>query len=428
MVGGQGFAVVLVGQKRDVHMRLVADAEEDGKRWEGAMGKRGEEVGRSWIRTSEGVSQQIYSLPRLATSVSARERERLAKKRCGVKRVPVEKYRVWTPFRQFECSMKMSLFVILAQIFLVTLILAEEVKLDRAKALEELKVIEQKNETLTQDLLTKSARYLNEAGSDKLKAGQVYLESYRNVEFGRAQDGETRFQQWRVENKEKIASLDFTTAAQLHVQYVALVCREALGEKEAPKAGEWGLYWENLFKSREIAESPGDLTEAKVPMAKKGLAGRKQKKETGNDFDRPVLESPLVRDRQIQGFLEGVQEAKLSSASVGPIFNQVVRPHLRKAKSRDLMRLWDLRIAAMDEDVEKEVKTLGADDYKILKRPELMWERADDLEKIGERESAWAQKMGILRANPYHPKLSNWIEDLKQALGEGSPALPEKAP
>jgi hypothetical protein len=163
-------------------------------------------------------------------------------------------------------------------------------------------------------------------------------------------------------------------------------------------------------------------------MAKKGLAGRKQKKESGNDFDRPALESPLVRDRQIQGFLEGVQEAKLSSASVGSIFNQVVRPHLRKAKSRDLMRLWDLRIAAMDEDVEKEVKTLGADDYKILKRPELMWERADDLEKIGERESAWAQKMGILRANPYHPKLSKWIEDLKQALGEGSSALPEKAP
>jgi hypothetical protein len=322
----------------------------------------------------------------------------------------------------------MSLLVILAQIFLVTVIQAEEAKLDRGKALEELKEIEAKNEKLTQGLLEKAAKELAEAGLDKFKAVQVYVESYRNVEFGRAQDGETRYQQWRVENKEKIGSLDFSEGAQLHVQYVALVCREALGEKEAPKAGEWGAYWENLFKSREIAESPGDLTEAKVPVAKKGVAGRKQKKESGNDFDRPALESPLVRDRQIQGFLQGVQEAKLSSASVGPIFNQVVRPHLRKAKSRDLIRLWDARIAAMDEDVEKEVKTLGADDYKILKRPEMMWERADDLEKIGERESAWAQKMGILRANPYHPKLSKWIEDLKQALGESSPALPEKAP
>jgi len=307
-------------------------------------------------------------------------------------------------------------------------VFAEEAKLDRAKALEELKEMEAKNEKLTRGLLEKAAKDLTEAGLDKFKAVQVYLESYRNVEFGRAQDGETRFQQWRVENKEKIASLDFTTAAQLHVQYVALVCREALGEKEVPKAGEWGVFWENLFKSREIAESPGDLTEGKAVATKKGGVGRKQKKESGNDFDRPAVESPLVRDRQIQGFLEGVQEAKLSSASVGPIFNQVVRPHLRKAKSRDLMRLWDLRIAAMDEDVEKEVKTLGADDYKILKRPEMMWERADDLEKIGERESAWAQKMEILRRNPYHPKLSKWIEDLKQALGEGSPALPEKAP
>ena len=73
-VWGQWFVVVLKRQKGDGHGKLVADAGEDGKRREGAMGKRREEVGRSWIRTSEGVSQQIYSLPRLATSVSARER------------------------------------------------------------------------------------------------------------------------------------------------------------------------------------------------------------------------------------------------------------------------------------------------------------------------------------------------------------------
>ena len=307
-------------------------------------------------------------------------------------------------------------------------VFAEEAKLDRAKALEELKGMEEKNEKLTHDLLEKAAKELTEAGLDKFKAVQVYLESYRNVEFGRAQDGETRFQRWRVENKGKIGSLDFSEGAQLHVQYVALVCREALGKKEAPKAEEWGVYWENLFQSREIAESPGDLTGEKVPMAKKVGAGRKQKKESGNDFDRPAVESPLVRDRQIQGFLEEVKEAKLSSASVVGIFNQVVRPHLRKAKSRELIRLWDLRIAGMDKDVEKEVKTLGLDDYKLLKRPELMWERADDLEKIGEQESAWAQKMEILRANPYHPKLSDWIGDLKQALGESSAGLPDKAP
>ncbi|NBS79824.1 hypothetical protein EBS57_08485 [bacterium] len=309
---------------------------------------------------------------------------------------------------------------------------AEEAKLDRAKALEELKAIEEKNEKLTQGVLQKAAKELTEAGADKFKSVQVYVESYRNVEFGRAQDGETRFQQWKVDNRDRIASPDFGAAAQLHVQYVALVCRQALEEKEAPQAapqaGEWGGYWETLFKSREIAESPGEPAEAKIPSPKKGGGGRKQKKEGGNDFDRPALESPLVRDRQIQGFLEGVQEAKLSSASLVPIFNQVVRPRLRKAKSRDLMRLWDLRIAAMDEDVEKEGKTLGADDYKILKRPELMWERADDLEKMGDQEGAWAQKMGILRANPYHPKLSSWIEELKKALGEGSPALPEKTP
>ena len=309
---------------------------------------------------------------------------------------------------------------------------AEEAKLDRAKALEELKAIEQKNEKLTQDLLVKSARDFNEAGADKLKAVQVYLESYRNVEFGRAQEGDTKFQQWKVDNKDKISSLDFTTAVQLHVQYLALVCREALGEKEAPKADEWVMYWEALFKSKDVPENPTEVVEPKGKGGRKqqgtGMGRRQAKGGGGDEFNRPLVESPLVRDRQIQGFLAEVKEAEVPSGSVDGVFNQVVRPHLRDAKSRDLLRLWDQRIAAMDEQAEKEVKTLGLDDYKVLRRPELLWERAEDLEKIGEQESGWAQKMEILKAYPYHPKTAEWIAEMKQALGGSSSALPEKAP
>jgi len=307
-------------------------------------------------------------------------------------------------------------------------VLAEEAKLDRAKVLAELKEIEAKNEKLTQGLLEKAAKELTEAGGDKFKAVQVYLDSYRNVEFGRAQDGDSRYQQWRIDNKEKISSLDFSEAVQLHAQYVGLVCRQALGEKEAPKAGEWGTYWEHLLATKDKVENVVDVPQTQAKVEKKTGVGRRQAKQTGDDFTYPALESPLVRDRQIQGFLGEVKEAKVSSSSVGAIFNQVVRPRLIEAKSRDLIRLWDLRIATMDEGMGKEVKTLGLDDYKLLKRPELMWERADDLEKMGEQESAWAQKMAILKANPYHPSTAEWIAMMKQALGESSQALPEKAP
>ena len=325
--------------------------------------------------------------------------------------------------------MKFALGAIVCGITLLSgWVLAEEGKLDRAKALAELKEIEVKNEKLTQGLLEKAAKELTEAGSDKFKAVQVYLDSYRNVEFGRAQDGDSRYQQWRIDNKEKISSLDFSEAVQLHVQYVGLVCRQALGEKEVPKAGEWGTYWEHLLETKDKVENVVDVPQTQAKVEKKTGVGRKQAKQNGDDFTYPALQSPLVRDRQIQGFLGEVKEATVSSSSVGAVFNQVVRPRLREAKSRDLIRLWDLRIAAMDEGMGKEVKTLGLDDYKVLKRPELMWERADDLEKIGGQESAWAKKMEILKSCPYHPKLADWIGEMKQALGEGSPALPEKAP
>jgi len=305
---------------------------------------------------------------------------------------------------------------------------AEEFKLDRAKALEELKRIEQKNDKMTQDMLGKAARDWGEAGVDKFKAGQLYQESYRNVEFGRTQEGDTRFQQWKIENKENLVSAEFTAAVQLHVQYLALVCRQALGEKEVPKAAEWAAYWERLFQSKDVPENPADLPEPKTKGGKKrGSAGSRRQGDTGGDeFTKPAVDSCLVRDRQLQGFLAGVKEAEVASGTVDGVFNKVVRPRLREAKSRDLLRLWDQRIAAMDEQVEKGAKTLGADDFKILRRPELLWERADDLEKIGDQESAWAQKMEILKSHPYHPKTEEWIAELKLALGDGSPALPVK--
>jgi hypothetical protein len=319
-------------------------------------------------------------------------------------------------------------WIIFASVALTASISRSESTLNRAKALEELKTIEQKNEKATLDLLEKSAKDLGEAGSDKSKAVQVYLESYRNVEFGRTQDGDSRYQQWKTDNKEKITSPDFANAVQAHVQYVALVCREAIGEGQAPRAEEWGKFWENLFASKDVPEVLGYPTGKKEKSGKRAPGAKKGAKSAGEDYDRAVLESPLVRDRQLQGFLESIPAAEISSNSVEEIFNKVVRPKMVQAKNVNLVRLWDQRIASLDAQAEKESKTLGSDDYRALQKPELLWQRADDLEKIGQQETAWARKLEILRNFPYHPRISDWIAELKTSLSSDSPSLPDKGP
>ena len=300
---------------------------------------------------------------------------------------------------------------------------------DRAKALADLTALVSKNEKMTREVLSKAARDLAEAGQERTKAVQVYLESYRNVEFGRTQDGDTRFGNWRLEEKEMISSLAFGESAQLQVRYVALVCREALGGKERPTAAEWLAYYQSLTKP----ENSTEVEEAVVaPPAGAQSKGKKKsdasKKQGTGIFDQPAKQSPLVRDRQIGGFLEEVPAADVVSGNEAAVFKKVLRPRLLEEKNKELLRLWDQRIARMDEGVEKKVKTLGADDYKILKRPELLWERASDQEAIGEKEAAWGQKMEILRSCPYHPKLEEWVKELRGSLEGGSSGLPEKTP
>ena len=304
-----------------------------------------------------------------------------------------------------------------------------EEKMDRTKALAELTALVAKNEKMTREVLSKAARDLAEAGQERIKAVQVYLESYRNVEFGRTQDGDTRFGDWRVQEREMISSLAFGESVQLQVRYVALVCREALGEKERPTAAEWLAYYYDLTKP----ENSTEVEEAVVaPPAGAQSKGKKRsealKKQSTGMFDQSAKQSPLVRDRQIGGFLEGVPAAEVAAGNEAAIFKKVLRPRLLEEKNKELLRLWDQRIARMDGAVEKKVNTLGADDYKILKRPELLWERASDQEALGENEAAWAQKMEILRTCPYHPKLEEWVKELRGSLERGSSGLPEKTP
>jgi len=305
--------------------------------------------------------------------------------------------------------------------------------MDRAKALAELTALVAKNEKMTREVLSKAARDLAEAGQERIKAVQVYLESYRNVEYGRTQDGDTRFGEWRVQEREMISSLAFGESVQLQVRYVALVCREALGEKERPTAAEWLAYYHDLTKpenSTEVEEAV--VTAVVAPPAGAQSKGKKKsdasKKQSTGMFDQPAKQSPLVRDRQITGFLDGVPAADVAAGNEAAVFKKVLRPRLLEDKNKELLRLWDQRISRMDEGVEKKVKTLGADDYKILKRPELLWERASDQEALGEKEAAWAQKMEILRTCPYHPKLEDWVKELRGSLEGGSSGLPEKTP
>ena len=306
-----------------------------------------------------------------------------------------------------------------------------EEKMDRAKALAELTALVAKNEKMTREVLSKAARDLAEAGQERIKAVQVYLESYRNVEFGRTQDGDTRFGDWRVQEKEMISSVAFGESAQLQVRYVALVCREALGEKERPTVAEWLAYYHDLTKPENSTEVEEMVVEETAPAAGKGKGKKRSdasKKQSTGMFDQPAKQSPLVRDRQIGGFLEEVPAADVVPGNEAAVFKKVLRPRLLEDKNKELLRLWDQRIARMDERVEKKVKTLGADDYKILKKPELLWEKASDQEALGEKEAAWAQKMEILRTCPYHPKLEEWVKELRGSLEVGSSGLPEKTP
>ena len=116
---------------------------------------------------------------------------------------------------------------------------------------------------------------------------------------------------------------------------------------------------------------------------------------------------------------------ELTPGSVDGIFQKIILPELRAQHDPRLLEFWDVKIKREGDAAARSKLAFDLERFNQLRRPELLWNRAEDELLLGQRGKAVSDMLAIIKANTGHPFAGGWITRLESIL---TPAPPAAAP
>jgi hypothetical protein len=139
-----------------------------------------------------------------------------------------------------------------------------------------------------------------------------------------------------------------------------------------------------------------------------------------------ISSSPVARWMQL-GEMFGERKKgdggwELGAGNVDGIYNSVILPEYRASKDPRLIEYWDMVLRREADRVAKRKLDVESRDWNTLKKPSILWSRAQDVLALGQRNRAIGEMFNVIKSNPQHPDAKDWIAQLEVVLVP--PALP----
>jgi hypothetical protein len=123
-----------------------------------------------------------------------------------------------------------------------------------------------------------------------------------------------------------------------------------------------------------------------------------------------------------------VENWEESPGNVEGIFQQIILPELRVAKDPRVIEYWEVKLRREADAVSKSKLHFEIDRFNEIRRPELLWSRAEDLALIGQPNRAATEMLTLIKNYPVHPNGPQWIAQLEELLMPKPAVTPAGAP
>ena len=98
------------------------------------------------------------------------------------------------------------------------------------------------------------------------------------------------------------------------------------------------------------------------------------------------------------------------------IFQKTILPELRQEKDPRLLAYWDNKIQTEALRIDKQANGLTTNKFNMIRRPTLLWSRAEDELVLGDQGRAVADMLALLKAFPDHPDFDKWAARLTEVV------------
>jgi len=326
---------------------------------------------------------------------------------------------------------------------------------DIAQLLQALKTIKDQQAQQQKAQKQRALQDVQAAAASPAAAAAAWEEAVRQVQFeGAAREG-SHFREWKEKEGAGLDDKDAQNAARLYFVWLGLTLQHSAGAQVKDLLPQIVAYTkevtaatvamenmeERLKKEREAADrkpGPRDRKNTADDQAVKrmfdrimtaGLPGSVPVKAlkldelittmNGGTGGGPGANEGEGRRGQSGG---GSRDWEMAPGNVDGIFQKIILPELRAQHDPRLLEYWDMKIKREGEAATRSRLAFDVDRFNQVRRPELLWSRAEDELALGQRAKAINDMFNLIKANPAHPNAAGWVSRLEGVIAP--PAVP----
>jgi hypothetical protein len=311
---------------------------------------------------------------------------------------------------------------------------------DMKQLLQGLKQFKEQNETGLKTRRNNAYQQIMAAAATNEKAAAYWAESVLAVQFAGVDRQTQAVRDWQKGEGEGLKVKECANAARLHLVWLGLTIQHSAGAETKQLLPSVVDFTKQLEADEagitKVAEQIDKLkSNVKRGAPNKALSEDTHAKKLHDSILRmSVTNSPVAKRLQIADLLGDVAKKKKKGDDAGPpawemvpgnvngIYSAIILPEFRASKDPRLLDYWDMVIRKGQENIYAGMPDFEERQWSQIKRPSMLWARAQDLLIIGQRNRAITEMYNLIKAYPQHPDAAGWIAQLEGIISPGVPA------
>ena len=326
---------------------------------------------------------------------------------------------------------------------------------DAAQVRELLEKMRQQQQTALKQRRASAFEAVKVASASGEKAAALWKEAVKTVQFDGAEDEQARLKAWRENEGDALNSKEAQNAARLHLTWLFYTLQFKAGVKKKDLLPFVIEYTNQLAADGQTMETFDEQLQKERERDASGKHGLRRgggEDKTVKQMHHSILQtsvsgSPVAKylgledvlprgtsqtDRLAKSVAKLLGETKAPAAQdeawpmtpgdLEGIHQAIILPEYRSTKDQRILDYWERVLRRESEAVARRKVDYEEKRFATVRRPELVWARAEDLYQIGLKNRAITEMVAVLRTNPLHPRAEGWISQLEAMLPAGAKA------
>ncbi len=311
---------------------------------------------------------------------------------------------------------------------------------DVSSIIQSLKTLREQQAAQEKSLRQKAMQEIAAAAASPTQAAALWEQAERVMRDPVA------FKAWKEKEGDVLASKEVLNALRLHFNWLQLTLQRANGAEVRDLLPAIIAHTKDAAADQAMMEAFADQLKREKELAERGGARANARQREKNDDEVTKELHNKIMTTSVKGSVVA-QWLKLGElvADAGPmggkgqpappsggwegtpgnvdgIFQTIVLPELRKRQDPRILEYWDNKLRKDADIASKSKSAFETDKFNTFSRPQILWQRAQDMAAIGLKNRAAGEMFNLIKANPAHPSSDGWMKELETVLGIGAPA------